>query len=297
MQGEEIGRKGGYRQVPVIGMVLHGLDGFIYQQLEKEAKLYCEERVASGASRCRVISGGSLDNRDIAAQKQWFKQLMVQKVDGLIVAPVGTRALIPQLIEAKKKGVSVVNIDSRLDPELLSRNRLIIPRVGPDNTSAARNLASYLAQKVGKGGKVAILSGSPGELASFERVVAAKSVLGGAGIKVVAVKSAEWDALKAQDVTMALLDKFRDLDGIFAANDAMALGAMRAADLKNIPLSITGFDGDPQLLNYVRTGRILATVDWYPGQQGIYAIEKIFDRTSSDRKTPWRLLVQSDLVD
>ncbi|MTI13772.1 substrate-binding domain-containing protein [Sansalvadorimonas verongulae] len=285
-------------EVPVIGFVLQELGSSAYQQLEEQAKAYCEEELASGQARCQLISGGALDGRDVAVQKQWFKQLLLKKVNSLVIAPVSTKALIPQLIEARKRGIPVVNIGSRFDLQLLVRNRLQVPWVGPDNAAAARTIASHLAKTLESGDKVIILAGPPGELMSFTRVSSAKKVLGNAGVNVVAVESGQWDSDRAQAVTLRLLDKYSDLKGVFAASDNMALGAMRAGDLKGIKLKVTGFGGDPRLLDYVRTGRILATIDWYPRQQGVYAIDKLLNGSLvDDRMTPWRLIVSSDLKD
>ena len=284
--------------VPVIGFVLQGLGSTAYQQLEEQARVFCEEEVARGRARCQLVSGGALDDRDVAVQKQWLKQLLLKKVSGLVIAPVNTKALIPQLIEARKRGVPMVNIGSRFDPEQLARNRLRIPWVGPDNAAAARTMASYLAKTLEKGDKVAILAGPPGELVSYTRVSAAKKVLRNAGLDVVAVESGQWGKARAQDVTLHLMEKYPDLKGVFSASDSMALGVMRAGDLKGVKLKVTGFGGDPRLLDYVRTERVLATIDWYPARQGVYAIEKLLDGSLvEDRLTPWRLIVPSDLRD
>ena len=288
----------GKKGVPVIGLVLQGLDSVAYQQLEALARAYCQENVIKEQPRCQLMSGGSLDTQNAALQKQWLAQLLMRKVDALIIAPVSTKPLIAKLIEARKRGIPVVNIGSGFDPELLARNRLNIPEVGPDNASASKALASYLAKAVGAGGKVVILAGSPGEQVSYIRVSSAKRVLQAAGVRVVAVESAQWDGVKAQDIVLRLLKAFPDLNGVFSANGAMALGAMRAGDLKNVKLEIAGFDSDPKVLDYLRAGRILATIDWYPERQGVYAIKKLLDGAlMEDRKTPWRLLVQSDLTE
>ena len=283
--------RGDQSSPPVVGLVLHGLENPVYQKLEEQARLFCK----SGGGYCRLLSGGPLGEREVATQKQWMRQLLAEKVNGLVIAPISSRSLVPVLIDAKKRGVRMVNIGSRLDPELLSRNRLIIPWVGPDNGAAARCIAQLLVDRLGADKSVAILAGPPGELASFERVSAAKGVLRKAGLKVVAVESGQWDATLAQEKVMALMCKHPDLSAVFSASDAMALGAMRAADLKNRKLLITGFGGDSRVLDFIRAGRILATVDWYPDRQGVYAIEKLFAGTPGDKKTPWRLLTRQDL--
>ncbi len=278
--------------VRVIGMVLYGLENPAYQKLEENARQFCRS-----SGRCRLLSGGALSVQDEAAQRIWFKQLLAEKVDGLVVAPSGGQKLVAQLVRAKKKGIQVVSIGCRFNPELLARNRLLIPWVGPDNGAAARALAQLLVDRLPAGAKVAILAGPPGHQASYERVKAARNWLKSHKLKVVAVEAAHWQPDRAEASVRALLGKIPDLDAIMAMSDGMARGALRAVDLvKPGRVLVTGFDGDDQVLNLIRSGKMLATVDWYPDRQGIYGIKKLLASTSGDMSTPWRLLIREDLV-
>ena len=277
---------------PLIGMVLQNLENPIYQDLEINARQFC-----LGRGQCRVASGGSLGYQEGNTQRVWLKQLIEERVDALIVSPSVGRELIPQLVQAKKRGIPVVNIGGRFDAEQLARNRLIIPWVGPDNTAAARAIAQLLVQRLPPASKVAILAGAPGHYASYDRIRAARSWLKSKKINVVAVETAHWQKDCAELVTQNLLIRFPDLGAVIAINDEMALGALRAVDLvKPGKVLITGFDGHPQVLDFIRSGKILATVDWYPDRIGIYAIEKLLSGVPGDRKTPWRLLVKEDLM-
>ncbi len=290
----------------VIGLVLHGLENPAYQDLEEESRSFCER-----TARCRLMSGGPLNNQDVATQKQWLRQLIASNVDALVIAPISTRALFPVLKTAAKKGIAMVNIGARMDRESLGRNRVIIPWVGPDNRAAARQLAEALAMHLNPGDQVALLGGTPGQSISYERVDSARRTLRRLGMKVVAVESADWKTERALEKTQLLLGRFKNLKGLVAANDEMALGALRAADLQQYKLKVVGFDADPAILPLVNAGRIMATIDWSPRQQGVFAIEKLLaDRSAGktaglpenvpgDYHTPWKLLTRNccELVD
>ncbi|MCL6271638.1 substrate-binding domain-containing protein [Sansalvadorimonas sp. 2012CJ34-2] len=136
-------------------------------------------------------------------------------------------------------------------------------------------MAQLLVQRLPAGAKVAIIAGPPGHQASYERLRVARGWLKSNKLKVIAVEAAHWNRERAESVAMKLLEKYLDLDAIMTMNDDMALGALRAADLvKPGKVLITGFDGEECVLAAIRSGKILATVDWYPDRQGIYAIKK-----------------------
>ncbi|MCG8531005.1 MAG: substrate-binding domain-containing protein, partial [Desulfovibrionales bacterium] len=247
--------------------------------------------------KCRLVSGGGLGSQDETSQRVWLKQLVAERVAGIVVAPVGGQKLLKQLAKARKKGITVVNIGGRFDPEMLTRNRLLIPWVGPDNSAAARAVAQLLVQRLRPEARVAILAGTPGHQVSYERVRAARAWLKSCGLKVVAIEAAHWQKGRAEATTMDLLSRFPDLDAILAVNDEMALGALKAVGrVKPGRVLITGFDGEKRALNLIRAGKMLATIDWYPDQQGVYGIQKLLSGTAGDKMTPWRLLIREDLV-
>jgi hypothetical protein len=54
----------------------------------------------------------------------------------LVIAPADSKALVAAVKKAMDKGVVVINIDNRLDPELLKSKGISVPFVGPDNRKA-----------------------------------------------------------------------------------------------------------------------------------------------------------------
>jgi erythritol transport system substrate-binding protein len=81
-----------------------------------------------------------------------------------------------------------------------------------------------------------------------------------AGLKMVAAQSANWSQSEAFSKTELILQSTKDLRGIIAGNDTMALGAAAAVkSAGRMGIVITGFDGSPDALAAIRRGDLSAT--------------------------------------
>ncbi len=69
--------------------------------------------------------------------------------------------MVTVLKHAKEAGILVVNIDNKLDAEVLKEADLQVPFVGPDNRAGARKVGEELAKQLHPGDKVAIIEGIP----------------------------------------------------------------------------------------------------------------------------------------
>lgn len=75
-------------------------------------------------------------------------------------------------------------------------------------------------------------------------------------------ESAEWDRTKAYNDTRAMLVAHPDVDGVWTANDDMAMGAIQA--LKEAGLAgkvkVVGCDGIPEIFDAIKSGFAAASV-------------------------------------
>ena len=94
---------------------------------------------------------------DVAQQIKLVESMIAQQVDAIVIAPADSKALVGVCKKAMEAGITVVNIDNKFDIEALASRNVKIPFVGPDNRKGARLAGEYLAKKLGKGDKVAIM--------------------------------------------------------------------------------------------------------------------------------------------
>ena len=95
------------------------------------------------------------------------------------------------------------------------------------------------------------------------------------GLKIVASLPANWDRLKAADITNQTISRYPKLIGIFAANDIMALGATEALLARGVKdTKVIGVDGIGDAIKAIRGGRLTASIAQLPYLMGSEALEK-----------------------
>jgi ribose transport system substrate-binding protein len=81
------------------------------------------------------------------------------------------------------------------------------------------------------------------------------------GVNLLQWETAEWDTTKAYNITKSLLAAYPDVDGVWAANDNMAMGAIQA--LKEAGLAgdvfVCGTDGNPEAFDAIKAGTMIST--------------------------------------
>ncbi len=87
-----------------------------------------------------------------------------------------------------------------------------------------------------------------------------KSINAASGIKVVASQTADFDRTKGLNVMENILQAQPDIDAVFAHNDEMALGAIKAIQAAKRDIIVIGFDGTDDAVSAVNDGSMLATV-------------------------------------
>jgi ribose transport system substrate-binding protein len=238
---------------PKVALVMKSLANEFFLTMEDGAKTYQKAHSAD----FDLISNGIKDETDTSSQIRIVEQMIVSKVDALVIAPADSKALVPVLKKASDAGIKVVNIDNRLDPDVLKSKSLDIPFVGPDNRKGAR------------------LVGVSTTTNAQQRTAGFKDAMEAAGMKIVGVQSGNWEIDKGNAVAAAMLNEYPDLKALLAGNDSMALGAVsavRAAGKKG-QVQVVGYDNIKAIKPMLKDGRILATADQYAAKQAVFGIE------------------------
>lgn len=199
------------------------------------------------------------------------QDLAARKVDAILIAPADSKAIVPALKSAQDKGILIINIDNRVDTQTAGAAGLKLGGyVGADNEAGGRMAGAALAKALGGKGKVAILEGIRGA----DNAEARKRgfTAGAKGLEVAASESAEWDTQKAYSKMQSILAANPDLQGVFCANDKMALGVIKAIreSGKKGKITVVGYDNIPDVQPYLKSGEMYATIDQNPGMMGKY---------------------------
>lgn len=206
---------------------------------------------------------------DASQQANQIQNFTSQNVKTIIINPVDSDASGPSVRAANKAGIPVLAADRTVN------KADIATLVASDNIAGGKLAAKTLAEQLGGKGRILVLQGTAGTSASRERGQGfAEGLKAYPGIQVVAKQPADFDRTKGLDVTTNLLQAHSGISGIFAENDEMALGAVKALGSKaGKSVKVVGFDGTPDGLTAVQKGTLAATVAQQPKELGKMAVE------------------------
>ena len=162
--------------------------------------------------------------------------------------------------------------------------------IASNNVEGGRMAAKELIQLVGSG-PVAQLEGIPGASPTRDRGQGFEEVINEQdAVQLVASQTANFDRAEGLNVTENILQSNPKIKGIFAQNDEMALGAVRALGGRaGSEVKIVGFDGIEDALKAIQDGKMNATVAQQPARIGSLGVEnamKVIDGESVDKNIP-----------
>ncbi len=148
------------------------------------------------------------------------------EVNVIILAALETTGWDDVLKEAKAAGKVVVLEDRRID----ASEDLYATYIGSDFTEEGRKSGTEMCKLLEGMDKknVVELVGNVGSSAAKDRGVGFRETMGECGIVITETQTANWSATEGKDVMAAFLKKSTDIQGVFAQNDEMGLGAALA---------------------------------------------------------------------
>ncbi len=283
---------------PLVALIMKSLANEFFVTMADGARAHQSEH----SEQYELIVNGIKNEIDLAQQVALIDQMIALRADAIVIAPADSKAMVPTIARAVGAGIVVVNIDNRLDADVLAEFGLQVPFVGPDNFAGAEAVGSYLAARMNAGEQVAILEGVPTAFNSQQRTAGFRKAAEDAGLKIVASQSAQWDQTTAVTVASGMLVQHPQLKAMLAANDNMALGAVAAITQagKTGEVAVVGFDNISAVRELVRSGEVLATADQHADLLAVYGIEYALEALSTgatlqDRSTPVDLVTAENL--
>jgi ribose transport system substrate-binding protein len=280
---------------PRIALVMKSLANEFFSTMADGAK----KHQAANTGDYDLIVNGIKNENDLAEQVNLVEQMIAQQVKAIVIAPADSKALVTVLRHAKEAGILVVNIDNKLDVDVLKQAGLNIPFVGPDNRAGARKVGEALAKHLKAGDAVALIEGIPTAFNGQQRRQGFEDAMKAAGINIVGVQSGLWEMDKANAVASAMLSEHPEIKAILCANDTMALGAVAAIQAagKTGSVLVVGFDNISAIHPLIEKGQVVATADQHADQlavSGIQAALKILkgEAPPADQTTPVDLITK-----
>ena len=211
---------------------------------------------------------------DQERQFAMVQDMVAQKVDAILITPANSQGIVPVLKQATAKGILVLNLDNRVDTSKSGTDGVAVNGyVGADNEEGGKLAGEAMVEALKGSGKVAILEGIRGtdngeaRKRGFENAVKGK-------LDKVDSQSAEWDTQKAYAKFQSMLAAHPEIQGLFCANDKMALGALKAiAEAgKKGQITVVGYDNIADVRSYLDSGEMYATIEQHPDLMGKYGV-------------------------
>lgn len=246
---------------------------------------------ASGYSRMKVIFTNAGQRTD--TQIQDVERLMKQGIDLLIISPNEVNRLTP-IVNEVYRSVPVIVLD-RDDPGF---NYTLY--IGPDNYRIGRQAGQLIVDLLGgRPGNIVEIQGpsdSPpaiGRSKGFREVIADHP-----NLTLIDSIVADWLRDKAEDRLKLKFPVYPKINVIFAQNDAMALGAYRAASKLRIPdilyVGIDGLPGPEGGVQLVKDGILTGTFTYPTG--GKEAIQYAMKILGKEDNLPRRMILESKSI-
>lgn len=208
-------------------------------------------------------------NNDPATQLNQVEDLIQQHVNAIILNPTDSQSLSTAVEQANRAHIPVIT----LDRSVTKGN--VACFIASNSVEAGKMAADELIKALGGKGQVVELQGVIGTSAEADREKGFDEEIRKApGIRVVARQTANFDRSQALNVMQNILQAHPNIQGVFAQNDEMALGALKAiqeAGKHNI--KIVGIDGEKEAVNDVHKGLLYADIAQQPVQEGILGVE------------------------
>ncbi|MEW6201667.1 MAG: ABC transporter substrate-binding protein [bacterium] len=230
-----------------------------------------------------------------------IRAFIAQSVDAIIIAPVVETGWEPVLKEAKRAGIQVVLVDRGMK---LSDETLYETLIASDFVEEGRMAARWLAKKLNGKGNIAELQGTPGAAPAIERKKGFEEVLAEyPEMKITKSQTGDFTRSKGKEVMETYLSAAKaegmKIDAVYAHNDDMALGAIKAIEETGLKpgedIIIVSIDGVRGAFEAMIEGKLNCSVECNPllGPAAFDAVEKIL----AGEKLPKKIVVKDEIFD
>jgi ribose transport system substrate-binding protein len=222
-----------------------------------------------------IIWQGPQKEDDRQMQIQVVQNFVSRGVNGILMAPLDDRALVPPVKAAISRKIPVVIFDSRLTGNDFSAY------VATDNYAGGKLCAKQLAEELGGKGKVILLRYNEGSASTQEREKGFLDGMKEYAPQVVFLSENQYAGAtieKAFQSSQNLLNQFGgEVQGIFASNESATQGMLRALEQKGLAgkVKFVGFDVNQTLLNAIKDGKLQGAAIQDPVKMGYEGVKTL----------------------
>ncbi|MDU6174098.1 MAG: ribose ABC transporter substrate-binding protein RbsB [Clostridium perfringens] len=255
---------------PKIGMVLSTLNNPFFVNMKDGA-----EKEAEKLGYDLVV----LDSQnDPAKERANVEDLVQLGVVALLINPTDSDAVVKTVEVANKSNIPVITLDRQ------ANGGKITSHIASDNIKGGEMAAEYVLDKFKdeKGPiNVVEIQGIPGASATRDRGEGFHNIMDKNNkFNFVSIQAADFDRQKGLQVMENIIQANPNIQVVFAHNDEMALGAVKAIKASGINALVIGFDGNDDAKDSIDANEMTATIAQQPdliGALGVELANKIYN--------------------
>jgi len=184
-----------------------------------------QQELATQGVKVELIWKGPLREDDREQQIQVVENFIVQKVDGIVLAPLDTHALVRPVTSAMKAGIPVMIVDSSLN------SKQPVSYIATDNFKGGQIAGEHLAQLLKGRGKVILMRYQVGSGSTDAREAGFLDVLKKKYPQIEILSDNQYTGATREmafQAAQSLLNRFgKKVDGMFAPCEPATIGVIK----------------------------------------------------------------------
>jgi simple sugar transport system substrate-binding protein len=219
-----------------------------------------------------------------------IRAFIAQKVDAIILAPVVETGWDPVLREVKAAKIPVILVDRGIK---VSDDTLYSTLIASDFVNEGKMAGDWFAKKMHGKANLVELQGTAGAAPALDRKQGFQEALSAyPDMKIIKSQSGDFTRAKGKEVMEAFLkSEGKNIQGVYAHNDDMALGALQAIEEAGMhpgtDIHVISIDGTKPAFEAIIGGKLDATVECNPllGPQAFDAMNALLAGQTVPKKT------------
>jgi len=278
----------------VIGVAPKGTSSIFWQSVQAGVN------AAGTEFDVEILWNGPPNETEYARQIQIVEAMINRGVDGIVLSPTQSTALVAVVERAAGLGIPVTIFDSGIGTDRY------VSYVATNNHAAGALGADTVAELLGAKGQVAMVRHAPGSDSTDSREQGFQERLTQQypDLAIVAEQYCMSDRARALAVSENMLNANPGLQAFFCSSEAATIGAAQVVRARNLlgKLRLVGFDASSTLQQDLKEGVIDALVVQDPFQIGYMGVKTVVQQLNGETppkqiEMPARVVRAADLAD
>jgi ribose transport system substrate-binding protein len=246
---------------------------------------------AAKANNAKLIQYIPVKPDSIPEQLSQVDDAIVRKPDAIVFTAVDYKALVPAIENMNAANIPVIGMTDR------PAGGKLVSFAGVDDYRLGLETSINLLKALGGKGNVVALEGVKGALTNTDRMRGFNDALKQfPEVKLLSSQPGNYQRLQALQVMENLMQTHPKIDGVFAANDAMATGVVEAMAAANRKALVVGINGSKEAVDLIKAGKMHATGSSDPFMQGCLGVLAAL-RTLRKMEVAKELMVTPVIID